>query len=657
MTDLIHQLVDWVAAHPHWTGFFVFLIALAESLAIVGMVVPGVVMMFAAGALIGAGAVGFWSMYWLAFAGAVIGDGLSFWLGYRLRGRVAGLWPFTRHPESLQRGVAFFDRYGGKSVAFGRFFGPVRAVIPLVAGMLSMAPVRFFVANVLSALLWALAYLAPGVAFGASLELASEVAVRLVLLLLVLVSGLWFIVWVGHRLFRRVQPLASRLVQWLLTGEQWPAFSRRIAAALADPSHPEARGLAVLAGLLVVAMALFAFMLTAVLGATPLAGVDRAVFEALSSLRTPGADHVMVFLTAFGDGWWTSVVAVLVFTVLLTTDRRSAWYWLAATAFAFAAPALLKVLLQLPRPFVADGLSPWGFPSAHATRAVVVYGFLAVMASSLLRPERRWSVYWVSVVVVALVGFSRLYLGVHWLSDVIGGVLLGALWVAALGIAYRHHPHGYPRGPRLASALFLALVVGVAVQSGFRQTPQVERYAIPREQVTATRAAWLAGDLALPVERDDLMARLHQPLNIQYAGALHDLLALLEADGWVRPEKAGWKNLLRLLSPSLPLNELPILPQVHDGRHEAIVVARDGVAGRRLALRLWPSDLTVTPEGAALWLGNIGVLERAVLLDLIAYPRVVEVLEAPLDALPLRLREAATMSDGVLRLQSPGAER
>ena len=332
MTDLIHQLIDWVAAHPHWTGLFVFLIALAESLAIVGMVVPGVVMMFAAGALIGAGAVGFWPMYWLAVAGAVIGDGLSFWLGHHLRDRVGSLWPFSRHPETLERGVAFFDRYGGKSVAFGRFFGPVRAVIPLVAGMLSMPPARFVVANVLSALVWALAYLAPGVAFGASLELASEVAVRLVLLILVLVAGLWFVGWIGHRLFRRLQPLAVRLVQWLLAGEQWPAPSRRVAAALADPSHPEARGLAVLAGLLVVAVALFAFTLTAVLGTTPLAGIDEAVFEALASLRTPGADQVMVFITAFGDAWLAGLVAALVFVVLLNGDRRSAWYWLAAAA-------------------------------------------------------------------------------------------------------------------------------------------------------------------------------------------------------------------------------------------------------------------------------------------------------------------------------------
>ncbi|MES9896122.1 MAG: VTT domain-containing protein, partial [Candidatus Thiodiazotropha endolucinida] len=96
--------------------------------------------------------------------------------------RLRGFWPFNRHPATLQRGITFFQRYGGKSVALGRFFGPVRAIIPLVAGMLGMPPLRFLAANILSALVWAPAYLLPGIVFGASLELASEVAFRLVAL-------------------------------------------------------------------------------------------------------------------------------------------------------------------------------------------------------------------------------------------------------------------------------------------------------------------------------------------------------------------------------------------------------------------------------------------------------------------------------------------
>jgi len=655
VTDLIHQLIDWVGQHPHWTGLFVFLISLTESLAIVGMVVPGVVMMFAAGALIGAGAVGFWPMYWLAVLGAVLGDGLSFWLGRRLQGRVADIWPFSRHPQSLDRGVAFFERYGGKSVAFGRFFGPVRAVIPLVAGMLSMPPARFLVANVLSALVWAAAYLAPGVVFGASLELASEVALRLVLVVLLLVTLLWFSGWFGHRLFVWFQPLASGIVRWLLAWGERSAWTGRIAAALADPQHPEARGLAVLAGMLVLAVALFTLTLTSVVDATPLAGMDQALHAALSSLRTPAADQAMVLVTALGDAWLMAVLSLAVFLLLFWSERRSAWYWLAAVAFAFTVPGLLKYGLQLPRPHAVAGMSDWGFPSAHVLRVAVLFGFLAVLGSSLLPRQRRWPLYWAVLVLVLLVGFSRLYLGVHWLSDVLGGLLLGALWVAALGIAYRHHPHGYPRGGRLAGVVILTLAAGLIGHGLYRQAGQVERYALPRTIVLAEEADWLTGRLALPVVRDDLMERLRQPLNLQYVGDPAWLAAVLEADGWQPAERLDWGNALKLLSPSLPLSDLPVLPQVHDGRNEALLMVKDRPEnGGRMALRLWPTDVRIAPGERPLWLGNIGMLERRVAVDLLAYPGVQRLLEDP-DAVLSDVPDVAgrSVSRGPVRIVAP----
>ena len=188
MAELFQQLLEWVNLHPAWANTIIFLVAMAESLAIIGLIVPGVVIMFGIGALIASDAIAFWPALGWAVAGAITGDSFSFWLGHHYRERLRSLWPFNKHPVSLNRGIAFFDKYGGKSVAIGRFFGPVRAVIPLVAGMMGMHPLRFVAANVLSALVWAPAYLLPGIVFGASLELASEVALRLVILLLLLVS-------------------------------------------------------------------------------------------------------------------------------------------------------------------------------------------------------------------------------------------------------------------------------------------------------------------------------------------------------------------------------------------------------------------------------------------------------------------------------------
>ncbi|MDJ0741512.1 MAG: DedA family protein [Gammaproteobacteria bacterium] len=166
MTELFNDLLEWIRQNPDYAGLVVFAMSLAESLAIVGMLIPGVIILFGAGVLIGAGVLDFWTMCAWAIAGAVIGDGLSYWLGHHFDYLTERWRWFRLHPDHLQKGIAFFEEYGDLSVALGRFFGPVRAIVPLVAGLMRMPPKRFYIANVLSALVWAPAYLIPGMVLG-----------------------------------------------------------------------------------------------------------------------------------------------------------------------------------------------------------------------------------------------------------------------------------------------------------------------------------------------------------------------------------------------------------------------------------------------------------------------------------------------------------
>ena len=164
---------------------------------------------------------------------------------------------------------------------------------------------------------------------------------------------------------------------------------------------------------------------------------------------------------------------------------------------------------------------------------------------------------------------------------------------------------------------------------------------------------WLAGELPLPVERDDLMARLHQPLNIHFAGQLSWLQTRLEADGWRTAEAAGWRSWLKMLSPSLPLAELPLLPQVHDGRHESLRLVKDLPDDRRLVIRLWPADVRLEPGARALWIGNVNVMRRAVILHAVAYPGVSDIVATPLSVLPGGLVGASPVDHAVVRLRQP----
>ena len=120
----------------------------------------------------------------------------------------------TRYPELIPKGERFFQRHGGISILFGRFVGPVRSIIPAVAGMMHMPPVRFYLVNILSALAWAPVVILPGVAFGASLNLASAVALRFAELLAAVILLVWFVGWVLHRLLGKL--MARVLLRVLL---------------------------------------------------------------------------------------------------------------------------------------------------------------------------------------------------------------------------------------------------------------------------------------------------------------------------------------------------------------------------------------------------------------------------------------------------------
>jgi len=170
LTEVFDQLLVWINTHPQHAGWVIFLIALAESLAIVGILVPGVVILLGAGTLIGNGTLAFWPMMAWAVAGAIIGDAISFQLGRHFESASKHLSWFENHPEHLEKGHAFFTKWGELSVIIGRFFGPIRAIIPLVAGLMGMKPARFYAANIFSALLWAPAYLAPGIVLGSLID-------------------------------------------------------------------------------------------------------------------------------------------------------------------------------------------------------------------------------------------------------------------------------------------------------------------------------------------------------------------------------------------------------------------------------------------------------------------------------------------------------
>lgn len=162
VNGLFGDLVAIVQVHHAWAAPVIFVLAFGESLAIVSLLFPATVVLFGIGALIGAGGLDFWPLWAAAAVGAALGDSVSYWLGARYGQAIFAMWPLRRHPEMLPRGMRFFSRWGVASVFLGRFFGPLRASVPLIAGICAMPRMGFQLANWGSALVWAAGVLAPG---------------------------------------------------------------------------------------------------------------------------------------------------------------------------------------------------------------------------------------------------------------------------------------------------------------------------------------------------------------------------------------------------------------------------------------------------------------------------------------------------------------
>lgn len=218
MPDWLAPLIDWLSQHPEWAGVIVALIAFAESLAFVGVVVPGVVMLFAVMALVGASDAPLWPVLLWAWLGAVAGDQLSFWLGWRYRAALWRVWPLSKQSELRPKAKHFFQRWGTLSIVLGRFIGPIRPVIPVAAGMAKMSPWTFTWINLLSAVAWAPVYILPGALFGASLDIAGAVAGRFVLLMLLFTLLLWAWIWLLKRPTSRYVAGACGLLFGLMLG-------------------------------------------------------------------------------------------------------------------------------------------------------------------------------------------------------------------------------------------------------------------------------------------------------------------------------------------------------------------------------------------------------------------------------------------------------
>lgn len=228
----MQALIAYFSAHPHVALVAVFAAAALEALAVIGTVIPGSTVVFVGGVLVGLNALNLWWTAIAAVSGAILGDGISYWLGHHYREHLRTMWPMKNYPSLFDRGQAYFSANGGKSVFFGRFLGPVRAIIPVVAGMADMPARQFYGTNIASAFAWVTAHVLPGALFGASLQVAGAVSARLVVILLAGAVFLWILAQMMRLLFNHGRPHLKSLRDYMAVRTQQKSVLPLVLAAL-----------------------------------------------------------------------------------------------------------------------------------------------------------------------------------------------------------------------------------------------------------------------------------------------------------------------------------------------------------------------------------------------------------------------------------------
>lgn len=155
MEHYAQAITDFVRDHQAWAAPIVFALAFGESLAFVSLLIPAWAALVGIGALVMSNGLSFWPVWIAAAVGAALGDWLSYWIGLKLERAVYHMWPLSKHPDLIPKAEHFIEKWGALGIFIGRFTGPLRATVPLVAGVFAMPFWRFQIANFTSAFVWA----------------------------------------------------------------------------------------------------------------------------------------------------------------------------------------------------------------------------------------------------------------------------------------------------------------------------------------------------------------------------------------------------------------------------------------------------------------------------------------------------------------------
>jgi len=607
----VTTIFTWLGNHPILSGFFIFFIALIESLAIVGILVPGVVLMVIIGAYLATDQFSLLYAIMLTFAGAVAGDGISYYLGNRYKNKLIAIWPISRYPETFKKGIQFFERHGNKSVILGRFIGPLRPLIPAIAGMFQMSRKQFFFSNVFSALIWAPLVLLPGYMIGLSLEFASDIAGRLILLVVFVGFILWILFWFIKSSYLYILPRLNDGIALLLKWSHKHPLPDKATAILLEQKYPEKNIFIVLFILFVLFSNVF-FALPAFYGLlSNINDIDILLSNLFLTFNSPASNQFVHSIQNLINLKWILLLSILIFLILAWKKHRILFrYYLITLILTITLQVILSQYLKIDPNYNLLGIS--------------TYLFLTfVLTFNSTRP-RKILYYGVCYALITTIMISQLYLGSAHLLPLILGNLFSLLWIVTLTGSYRHHSDSHKLSHQFQKRIgfiFLTLILlnVMLLPNSFNIKPSVTKISIIEKNIWEN-FVWQE----LPSYRKGLINKTKHPFNIQFYGDKKRIIEKLKLNStsnrttnnhtyaWTLSHSPTTSEIIQSLNPNASIDTLAILPHLHNGTYEQLQFTRL-LKDEIHVIRLWKTNLKIkqfNPDKKAqpLWQGTLSKL-------------------------------------------------
>lgn len=643
--DIINSLISAIEHFRFLSYWIILAIFVLESLAFIGLFVPGAILLLIIGFLSAKGILNIFAVFWAVFIGSLVGDYISFHLGrkgktlFSVNNKIFKL-------NFLEKGEIFFKNHGNKSIFLARFIGPLRPVISFVAGLLKMKRSKFYLINTISVFVWVIIFLVLGHFSGQAWQIVETWSSRATVFLLACFLFFVLIYLAEHyfakkgkeifAFFKSIGSIFGALkenpeVQKRI--EKHPVFFNFLRRRL---ERSKFRGLPLTFLGFAFFYILFLFFGTteSVITQDPITQLDINLSSLFYSFRYPEFVKVFFWITMLGK--WQIVFSLaltlsLIFYLYKKKDYIIALWvsLLGSELFTY----LTKLILERPRPELEVYKERFfSFPSGHAA---VATGFFGLIFYILIKETVKWrnkiNFFFLGLVFIIFLGFSRIYLGAHYLSDVLGGFALGALWMI-IGISiiewlkYRKGsfvPQGGTSEPRkeekqidrkkkivVCSLLAAEIVFYILFVSFYKPPVSLNHISGEVKIIEGQEILSIFSDYNLSKYTETLTGRTMEPLNFIFVAKDEEsLLNLFKNANWFLADELNPHSLIKLCRTAL-FNEsylaAPIAPsfwgnQVHNwGLQKA--TEKNSVRFRH-HIRVWKTNLK-TEEGKIIYVAT-----------------------------------------------------